>query len=285
MPRKFWTRAMVASEIKRLHEMGVDLSWTSMRAEYGYLLAAASRYFGGWQEAIEFVGLDYGEIRRVDAWDESKILQAIQELYKQGFDLSLRNMVAHKENSKLTYAASRHFESWKKAIEEAGLDYDSIARQKTWSQEEIEETILKLYREGEDLSSKQMDITHQPLISAARKRFGTWEKAIFHVGLDYDEIRKREHWTREKILVRIQKLSEEGESLRSTYILKRYPALYAATQKKRYFGGWINAVQAAGIAYARRKPAQTGKMSREQLDLFRKKSRQGKTGKVPVTAG
>ncbi|MDD2485494.1 MAG: hypothetical protein PHD91_00080 [bacterium] len=270
MPRKIWTRSIIAAEIKRLHEIGQDLSWTSMRQEYGYLLAAAGRYFGGWQEAIEFIGLDYSTIRRVASWDADKIVRKIKELYKQGHDLSLRNMVADRELSRITYAASRHFESWKNAIEEAGLDYDAIARQKTWSQSEIEETILQLHRAGEDLSSKQMDISHQPLISAARKRFGTWEKAINHVGLDYDKIRKREHWTRDKILNKIKALHEDGESLRSTYILKRYPALYAATQKKRYFGGWINAVRAAGIEYNSRK---VPKMTRLQLDQFIKKQR------------
>jgi len=261
---------MIATEVLRLHEMGQDLSWTCMRQEYGYLLAAASRYFGGWQEAVEFVGLDYGAIRRVDSWDADKIVKKIKELYEQGHDLSLRNMVADRDLSRITYAASRHYESWKNAIEEAGLDYDAIARQKTWSQEEIETAILQLHDSGEDLSSKQMDITHQPLISAARKRFGTWEKAVAHVGLDYDKIRKSEHWTREKILNRIKALQEDGESLRSTYILKRHPALYAATQKKRYFGGWINAVRAAGIEYASRK---SPGMTKAQLDLFRKQRR------------
>jgi len=220
MPRKIWTRSIIAAEIKRLHEIGQDLSWTSMRQEYGYLLAAAGRYFGGWQEAIEFIGLDYSTIRRVASWDADKIVRKIKELYKQGHDLSLRNMVADRELSRITYAASRHFESWKNAIEEAGLDYDAIARQKTWSQSEIEETILQLHRAGEDLSSKQMDISHQPLISAARKRFGTWEKAINHVGLDYDKIRKREHWTRDKILNKI-KAAAASQSINGSLINRR----------------------------------------------------------------
>lgn len=262
---------MVAAEILRLYQMGVDLSWTNMRVEYGYLLGAASRYFGGWQEAVEFIGLNYEDVRRVDVWDEAKVIARIKELHEQGVDLCLRSMTADKVLSRLTYAASRHFESWRKAIQAAGLDYDVIARQKTWSLDEVEEAILQLHRDGGDLSSKQMDIAHQPLISAARKKFGTWEKAVRYVGLDYDGIRKREAWSREKILARIVELAARGESLRSTYILKSYPSLYAATQKKRYFGGWIKAVQAAGLEYPGRKSVRG--LSRKDLDAMRQKGR------------
>jgi len=59
-----WSKDEIALEILRLYAAREELNYGSVQAKHLKLLRAATRYFGSWQEAIEFAGLNYDEIRR-----------------------------------------------------------------------------------------------------------------------------------------------------------------------------------------------------------------------------
>ncbi|CAI9086527.1 hypothetical protein A7K93_01640 [Candidatus Methylacidiphilum fumarolicum] len=243
---KEWTEAVVLEEIKKWHEAGKPLFSHYMRKHYQELLAAAVRYFGNWGKAVEAAGLSYDEIRRYKAWSKEKIIQMIQQLYRQGTDLSFRSMMLG-EYAPMVYAAIRpnYFGSWKNALLAAGLAPQDIYRYKSWKNENILEEIRRLYKEGADLSSKQMEKNASSLIAIARRRFGSWSSAIEQAGLDYDKIRNRKRWSKEQIIQGIRSLKEKGISLTSTKVREVNPALFAAACKKRFFGSWKKAVENA----------------------------------------
>ena len=56
-------------------------------------------------------------------------------------------------------------------------------------------------------------------------------------------------WTREKLLVAIQKLHEEGVDLAATSVQKRDAALFSSARSRSHFGSWRAAVEAAGFDY------------------------------------
>lgn len=244
---KHWNQEKIAAEILRLYSMDYDLSYQNMRENRGDLLSAGIRYFGSWQEAIEWSGLDYSQIRKDRPWNKKKIIRLIQELYQKGEDLSWRYISQESSYTALAAAAvkKKYFGSWENAIKAAGLNYNEIRRYEKWTEKKIIAQIRRLHRQKEDLSSKYMQRTHSRLFYSALRRFGSWEQAIAQAGLNYARIRKRDRWDKDKILTMIVKLKKKKENLKNAIIRKKYSAFHAAACKKRYFGTWTRALEGA----------------------------------------
>lgn len=187
-----WSKDLIAAEIRRLYRAGVDLNYTAVAKEQVALLRAATRYFGSWRGAVEYAGLDYEEIRRYRIWDRERIVQRIRELHAQGADLSWRH-VSTQLDPQLAAAATRwqHFGSWSNAIAAAGLDYQKIRRYRAWDGPQITRELQALHAQGVDLSARSMERRDLALITAARRRFDSWERALAVAGLDYQHIALR----------------------------------------------------------------------------------------------
>lgn len=241
-----WSKDLVQTEIRAWHAAGKPLYSHYVRKNFQELLAAGIRYFGSWREAVASTGIAYGEVRKYQHWSKEVIVKQIQELHRQGVDLSFRAMMLSKYNS-MVYAAIRpnHFGSWKAALEASGLAAEDIYRYRSWDESKIIEEIRKLKLMGADLSSKAMDETANPLIATARRRFGNWGKAVEKAGIDYETVRRRRRWSREQIIEGIRELREKGVRLQSGDVRRHAPALFAAACKPRFFGSWSQALKAA----------------------------------------
>jgi tRNA A37 N6-isopentenylltransferase MiaA len=127
----YWSEEKIVQRIQAIHRRGGSLSHEEAKRKYGPLVSAASsrRYFGSWANAIHAAGLDYDEIRRISRWDKRKIVQKIRELHRQGRELNNSSMRRMGYRGMMEAASRpRNFGSWAKAIEAAGLDYDSIRK-------------------------------------------------------------------------------------------------------------------------------------------------------------
>ena len=111
--------------------------------------------------------------------------------------------------------------------------------------------ILHLHARGEELYSARIQREYPDLHQAAFRIFGNWGNAITQAGLDYEKIRKRKKWTKERILEEIKAAYERGEDL-SWHRFSRgvYSSLAYAAIKKYRFGSWENALKEAGIDYS-----------------------------------
>jgi hypothetical protein len=192
-----WSMDTIAQEIVKMKENGVDLNYAQIAQEQVALLRAATRYFGSWRSAIEYAGIDYDEIRRYKSWTKETILDRIRELHASGEDLSWRH-VSTVVDPQLAAAATKrkHFGSWKAAVTAAGLDYGSIRRYQEWDEEMITSAISELHKQGIDLNAKSMEEYDITLITAARRRFDSWDKALTAAGLDYKKIVLRKPFKR-----------------------------------------------------------------------------------------
>ncbi|CEK13208.1 hypothetical protein CP488_00416 [Chthonomonas calidirosea] len=184
-----WSKESIAQEIRALHEAGEDLNYSAVFKYHLALLRAAMRYFGSWREAIEYAGLSYEDVRRYRTWDKERIIERIRELYEMGEDLSWRH-VSLTLDPQLAAAATKpkHFGSWRSAIEAAGLDYSMIRRYQEWNEERILQRLRDLHAKGVPLNAKSVEAHDITLITAARRRFESWDKALTAAGLDYKQI-------------------------------------------------------------------------------------------------
>lgn len=241
-----WSAERVISEIRQWQEQGQPLYANFVRQNFQELLAAAIRYYGSWQKALESSGIPYTDVRKYRRWSKESIIQEIQQLSAQGVDLSFRAMALSQHNA-MVYAAIRpkYFGNWRAALEAAGLASEEIYRYRSWEQEGILEEIRRLQAEGVDLSSKAMDESSNRLIATARRRFGNWGKALESAGIDYDEVRRRKRWTRENLVEGILDLKRQGVKLITPEVKKANPSLFAAACKKHFYGTWKKALKAA----------------------------------------
>jgi hypothetical protein len=182
-----------------MHNADDDLNYASIAQEHVALLRAATRYFGSWRSAVEFSGLNYEEIRKYKMWTRERILERIRELHAKGVDLSWRH-ISTVVDPQLAAAATKrkHFGSWRSAIQSAGLNYSDIRRYREWDEEAVIQRLRELHHEGRDLNAKSVEQYDITLITAARRRFDSWHRALEAAGLDYKQIVLRKPFKRRK---------------------------------------------------------------------------------------
>jgi len=122
-----------------------------------------------------------------------------------------------------------------------------------WSKEIVVATILDLRRGEQRLNSGYIQLHCIPLYQAALVYFGSWRKAIEAAGLKYDDVRVlqrvRPVWSQKKIIAIIRRRHRLKQPLNSNHIQTKEQRLYGAALK--YFGGWAQAVAAAGLNYSK----------------------------------
>ena len=181
-------------------------------------------------------------------WDREEVMIRIRQLYRLRRDISYVGI--SKTYPLLLYAAHHYFSGWAGAVNSAGIDYNKVRRQVSWSRKRIKEELLSLYREGEDLSYNKFEKRHPKLLHAAQYHFGSWEKALSCLRIDYQKVRKVNNWSREKILETIRRFQSEGVDLSPKAMHKDgNGAVVSAAQF--FYGSWREAISRAGLDYSR----------------------------------
>lgn len=118
-----------------------------------------------------------------------------------------------------------------------------------WSRERIVEEIRKLHEQGIPLNMSSVRRIFPSLVATAcsRKYFGSWKAAVEAAGFNYDEVLQIRRWSKERVLEEIRQLYEKGEDLRPSAVARLCQTLLMSARK--FFGGWREAVIAAGIDY------------------------------------
>lgn len=172
---------------------------------YPSVYAAAERIFGSWGNAITSCGLDYNAVRKYNRWTRVRIVTAIRKRYREGDPLSSQYI---QNNCKPLYMASvHHFRSWGKAIQAAGIDYNTVRLRRSMKAEEIRAEILRLYNNGEDMAYSNMRKNHQYLLAYGMKVLGhgSWAEARRACGITENfRIAKEKRPDRPKRLQMIQ---------------------------------------------------------------------------------
>lgn len=256
MSRRKWSRDKIIEDITKLQQEGYSLSTRSM-AELGFsgmvTTSYKPEYFGSWRNAIVAAGFDPKQVcRRKRKWTRERVLDRIRELHAAGEDLSHSSAKRNHQYLVVVAINSRFFGSWREAVEAAGINYEDVSKHEYWSKDRVSERIRELHAEGESLSHEDAKRNHGALVSAASspRYFGSWGAAIRAAGLNYDEIRKINRWTQDKIIKTILQLHAEGKSVNNSSMRRMgYRGMMEAASRPENFGSWADAVKAAGLNY------------------------------------
>ena len=203
-------------------------------------------------------------------WNKQDIISAVLLREEDQLTLSKRNVA--EQDPRLYWAGIRHFRTWRKAVEAAGLDYNAIQRKEhptRWSPENVITAIHCRQQQKRFLSNQYVAAEDPALHSAGRRYFGTWRKAVEAAGLDYKNIARNEpsfnaqsycKWSKNEIIAAILKREKGKLQLSGINVGEQDSRLLNAG--KRYFGTWRKAVEAAGLDYnaiqRKEHPNQTG---------------------------
>jgi hypothetical protein len=181
-------------------------------------------------------------------WSKARILQELRRLHKIGKDLSYNVMAARKQS--LVSAAAYHMGSYRRAVQEAGIDYAAITRRPRWTRARIIVLIKAARRRGEDLhwsavTHRRDELGKAAFASLQPRLFGRWDRALTAGGLDADQISRYRRWDRDTISFELKSRARDNEAVNSGALQSEDPGLHAAAV--RHFGNYDAALRAAKL--------------------------------------
>lgn len=109
--------------------------------------------------------------------------------------------------------------------------------------------IRQWHQRGEPLYSHHVRKNFQELLAAGIRYYGSWQLAVEKAGIQYQEVRKYQHWTKDLIVSQIQSLFQQGADLSfRAMMLSTYNSMVYAAIRPKHFGSWKAALTAAGLA-------------------------------------
>lgn len=211
------------------------------------LYATALEHFGTWETALRYAGVRHRKPPAV-GYSEAQVLQELRTLCKDGYDLSgQRNRVRNRE---LYNAARRHFGGWRKALRASGINLDRVGAFSTRgrpSNMRIFEALRERHASGASMGWKTTCLDDRALALAAKKRFGSWTRALAAAGLIPQDnvVAGGITWDKASVIEAIRRRHQEGKGITYNATQPEEPALVGAA--RRLFGNWGEALKEAGI--------------------------------------
>lgn len=206
------------------------------------------------------------KVRSVDA--TKGLLAELRQIHANGEDLSDANM--KQKHRSLERALSRRFGGWYKAVAAAGISPDSIYRQHPRrSKEDIIRQVQEWQRQGVDLSASNIERLDPKFYKVVAQRFGGHYKILEAAGIPpekyhrYHASHPDRYWTKERIIEALQRRHATGADMSYLSIRKENSALDNATFT--VFGGYYNALAAAGIDVEQYRKFRRGYWSKEKV--------------------
>jgi hypothetical protein len=180
--------------------------------------------------------------KRGQHWTPPDVLAAIRQLYRRTKSLRCGQVPV-----RLYEAGRRYFDTWERAIQKAGLDYEAATGVKRWTAAKVIERIQKLAAESVPLNGTNIMNKYPDLHQAAVKRFPySWNKALRAAGFDPNVHKmQRGRWNRIEVENWIRKQVSSEHSI----LAKDVPKDLLSFVQKRLKTRWTTFVESLGIPY------------------------------------
>ena len=173
-------------------------------------------------------------------WTREEIIRRILDLDAKGYPLTVGKQGV---SPALYQAGSRIFGSWRNALQAAGLSPDRGSRAERWPPAKILVVIRNLSRRRRPLRKKELEERFGSMVSAARRIFGSWSKAILASGVDPAKLRRVVPWTRERVLETLMTRALRNQPVSA----RRMEPRSIVEAGRRFFGSWAATLEAAGL--------------------------------------
>jgi hypothetical protein len=204
-----------------------------------HLLVAIQRYFGGLNQALERIGVDYGDVMRVQPWDEVAYGKDLLAWCAKHGPLSPKQV---SETAPRLYRFARNrYGSLKQAARHHNLPFKG--QRTRWTRERVAEELRNYHRRYGPLQEHKLYAFSLPLYMATRRYFGSLRNAASELLLPFVSAFKT--WDEQIIIDELRSRAEEKRPLQAPIVQKEGGGLFKAAI--RYFGSWKKAKEAAGV--------------------------------------
>jgi hypothetical protein len=242
-----WDGRRLEKAIRARQAAGRPLSSTSVKAEQPKLHHAAIRRHGGWEAALRAAGLDPKVHRMVRKWSLPKAREWVLGRHAKGLPITAGH-VPTGLHGRVCHAIKG---GWTSFVESLGIRYPGVKKRR-WTDADVLAEIRSLRRRGRPLNARAVrDAGGGALEDQARKRFGSWDRALLAAGVDPGKTRLAAQWSRARVLETIRARHAAGKTLERPRVREQDKGLLRAAEK--YFGGgWPEALRAARLGPRRR---------------------------------
>ncbi|WP_216831703.1 hypothetical protein [Alkalihalobacterium elongatum] len=239
--RRKWNEEMVREILLKVNSES-NLTLTYLYGNYGGMVRAIKEDYGSLEQGLKKFGFSYNEINKLEKWPPEKVIERLIDYYKQGI---LTISFLRENDWKLLYGARECFGSLENASKVCGIPYHEIRQSNIWSSKvDVDNLLLQLYRKGL-LTPMYVREHGDGLLGACKKFYGSLENAVEANGVSYKEILQREDWNKEKVIIHLREMYNDGIPIQSIYLKTNYPQIHAACI--RHFGSFLNAITSAGF--------------------------------------
>lgn len=265
-----WTPEYVLVRLHAYHLQGTALNMTSIANLDRSISHQAVKHHGSWDRAIEKIGVNPLETRRVR--DRSAlhrpegILAEIRRRHELGLPLNCFALTFAKNSSlrdqMLLKGGRRHFGSWPEAVRAAGLCPEQVTyqpkmavyRSKSAVKQEIKRRRrMELPLNHHSLVKGESGQRDGPLLHAGIRLYGSWDQALEASGLSREAVapppylkNPQLHRELEGIQKRLLKISKLSGSKRYGAMCKLHQRDFKTVKRSRY-GCWKQLALAMGI--------------------------------------
>src|SRR5437870_2526309 len=139
-------------------------------------------------------------------WSKDVVRWELMARHQRGEDLSWTNTPDN-----LRQIAAKYFGSYRKAVEAVGVVYDSVRRNRQWTETLVIEELQKLNARGVRISGRGIAKESPKLHHAVYSLFGSVETARRAAGISLQLPEPK--WTRKKIIEALRRRAKNKEEL------------------------------------------------------------------------
>ena len=243
-----FTRAMVEDTAVLVSLKDEYLRGNHSRKTGRALAAALGQSYAWVKRRLKFLGI---ASRKREALTREALRSELQSLHAAG-EIDW----AHTEH--LRCPARRLYGSWESALQAAGVDPGEVRpKRRQWDQEAVLEAIRERHRTGRPLRRNEVWREDVSLVSMAAKYVGPWKSTVeLALGVTYEEVVPRRkpskarplgYWNRERVLEQVRERAARRKSLALGKVTYEDGGLVTAATT--HWGGWREAIEAAGLHY------------------------------------
>lgn len=241
-----WTKDAILKELRKLNKAGAALSYNALTAKRQSLVSAAAYHFGSYRAAIEQAGIDYADHNRRPRWTKQSVISIIKQARRKNTPLNWGSVIKrHDELGKAAFASlqPRLFGSWVRALHAAGLDADEVSHYRRWDRETVIFELRERRRDGESLSSGDLQKEEPALHGAATRLFGGHDAALRAAGFNAKETRLKQEMSKAAAIAKIKSAFVKGKPPSEEQFREKHRRAYRAVM--RLFGTFAAARKSA----------------------------------------
>jgi hypothetical protein len=248
------SRESVIRQIVERDQTGQHLTEETVLRDLPDLHQLACKQFGTWDTALKYAGVSLRRLRAERNYSRERVIQKIRALCQNGGCLQAVNTM--RRDRGLYDAALRLFGGWRRALQAAGIEVQRAGLRskprRRLDKPKILEALRQRHQAGHSLSWACVCMEDRDLATAAKHAFNGWRRALVAAGLPAESQRfvRRPKWDEQRVLDAIRVRKQDGKPLHYRGVYTDNCGLYRAAI--RYFGGWKQALAAAGVGPVKR---------------------------------